>query len=68
MNKFDALTLFNEELKKYGIAPLTEKDAIDWVYDGMSESEVIMAANEFSSEEHSIKCENKFWVKNDWQN
>jgi predicted nuclease of restriction endonuclease-like RecB superfamily len=67
MTKNDALVLFNEELTKKGVETFTEKDAIDILFDGITESEVIEAASDIASEEHTIKCENKFWEEHDWQ-
>jgi hypothetical protein len=67
MNKAEALVLFNDYIQKYGLEPLTESEASDFVYDGMTEAQAIEAATDYLSEEHTARCENKFWKTHDWQ-
>jgi hypothetical protein len=67
MNKSEALELFNSWLTGYGLQPISEKDAIDVIWDGMTQSEVREAASDWANEEHTAKCENKFWETHDWQ-
>lgn len=67
MKKSEALKLFNSWLTGYGLQPISEGDAIDVIYEGMTESEVREAASDWANEEHTAKCENKFWAEHDWQ-
>jgi hypothetical protein len=68
MNITEALVLFNKELTRKKVEPFTPKDAIDILWDGMTESEVLEAASDIANDDHTIKCENNFWAEHDWQN
>jgi hypothetical protein len=63
-----ALVIVNEKLREYGCSPLSEPEIRDWNITGdESEADLHILASDISHEDHTTRCENKFWMEHDWQ-
>ncbi len=63
-----ALARVNVFMAQYGLTPLTEPEIRDWNITGNeTDQECEQIARDIADEEHTSRCDNKFWAEHDWQ-